>query len=105
MKKASISILKAHLSRYVDAVKSGEEIIVTERGRPVARLSGLDPSAHPEGRTALLVREGRMRGPTAAATAAGTAAAATTATTHGSGPRDPEGRSLAFLLEERAEGR
>lgn len=94
MKKASISILKAHLSRYVDAVKSGEEIIVTERGRPVARLSGLDPSAHPEGRTALLVREGRMRGPGGGAPPP-----------DGGGPRDPDGRSLAFLLEERAEGR
>jgi prevent-host-death family protein len=32
MMKASISILKARLSRYVDAVESGEDVIVTELG-------------------------------------------------------------------------
>lgn len=102
MKKASISILKAHLSRYLDAVKSGEEVIVTERGRPVARLSGLDPAREPEGRVALLIREGRMRPPTRPG-AAGELLA------HAAGPAplvvDPTGRSLAALLEERAEGR
>jgi prevent-host-death family protein len=30
--------LRAHLSRYVAQVKEGEEIVVTEHGRPVARL-------------------------------------------------------------------
>lgn len=100
MKKASISILKAHLSRYVDAVKSGEEVIVTERGRPVARLSALDPGAHPDGRTAQLVREGRMKAP------AGPGSGPRTQDSADSGlPTDPQGRSLALLLEERAEGR
>jgi len=96
MNKASISILKAHLSRYLDAVKSGEEVIVTERGRPVARLIGVDSKGTPTGRTARLVREGRMRAPT------------------GPTPRqlgiepvstDPRGRSLELLLQERDEGR
>jgi len=102
MKKASISILKAHLSRYVDAVKSGEEVIVTERGRPVARLSGLDPARDPSGRVALLVREGRMRPPSRAG-----AVAELLAQTGSPGRpvADPTGRSLAALLEERAEGR
>jgi len=94
MKRASITILKAHLSRYVDAVKSGEEIIVTERGKPVARLTGLDRASHTDGRTVQLVREGRMRAPAGAGTPQA-----------GAGPLDPEGRSLALLLEERAEGR
>jgi prevent-host-death family protein len=31
--------LRAHLSRYLKRVAAGEEIVVTERGRPVARLS------------------------------------------------------------------
>lgn len=30
--------LRAHLSRYVERVKDGEEIVVTEHGRPVARI-------------------------------------------------------------------
>ncbi|QNK80065.1 type II toxin-antitoxin system Phd/YefM family antitoxin [Nakamurella sp. PAMC28650] len=31
--------LKNHLSAYLDLVKSGQEILVTEHGRPIARLS------------------------------------------------------------------
>lgn len=96
MRKASISILKAHLSQYLDAVKSGEEVIVTDRGRPVARLTSVGHERGPEGRAAQLVREGRMRPPVAASSR--------------SEPPDPVaadplGRSLAVLLEERAEGR
>jgi len=34
--------LKNGLSRYLDRVQAGEEVIVTDRGRPVARLSALD---------------------------------------------------------------
>jgi len=96
MKKASISILKAHLSQYLDAVKSGEEVIVTERGRPVARLTRLDPETAPEGRAAELVREGRMRAPTHSAPLRGEVEPVAS---------DPTGRSLEILLEERTEGR
>jgi prevent-host-death family protein len=35
---ASVSELKAKLSEYLARGKAGEEIIVIERGRPVARL-------------------------------------------------------------------
>lgn len=98
MKKASISILKARLSQYLDAVKSGEEVIVTERGRPVARLVGLDVEDTPEGRTARLIREGRMRAPLERGSAADVL-------TWDDVPADPEGRSLDAILEERTEGR
>ena len=37
--------LKNNLSRYLDRVEDGEEVIVTDRGRPVARLSAVDRSA------------------------------------------------------------
>ena len=30
--------LRQNLSRYLDAVKAGEDLVVTEHGRPVARL-------------------------------------------------------------------
>ena len=30
--------LRDHLSRWLDEVKAGRELIVTERGRPVARI-------------------------------------------------------------------
>jgi prevent-host-death family protein len=52
--------LKNNLSRYLDRVQRGEEIIVTERGRPVARLSSLD---HPSDRLAALVASGAVRPP------------------------------------------
>jgi len=35
---AAVAELKAQLSRYLSRVKAGEEILVTERGVPVARL-------------------------------------------------------------------
>jgi prevent-host-death family protein len=95
MRKASVSILKAHLSQYLAAVKAGEEVIVTEHGRPVARLSGIGPSGAREGRVAELVREGRLRPPITVGKAA----------TPEPVPADPRGRSLELLLEERVEGR
>ncbi len=39
MKKvAKVSELKASLSKYLAKVKAGEEVVVTERGKPVAKL-------------------------------------------------------------------
>lgn len=38
MKKAAISEIKVSLSEYLAKVKKGEEIIVTERGHPVAKI-------------------------------------------------------------------
>ncbi len=36
--------LKNNLSRYLDRVREGEDVIVTDRGKPVARLSAIDHS-------------------------------------------------------------
>jgi antitoxin (DNA-binding transcriptional repressor) of toxin-antitoxin stability system len=38
MHTAGIKDIKNNLSRYLARVKSGEEILVTERGRPIARI-------------------------------------------------------------------
>lgn len=38
MSKAGIAALKARLSEFLARVRSGEEVVVTDRGRPVARL-------------------------------------------------------------------
>ena len=35
--------MKNHLSAYLDRVREGEEIVITDRGRPVARLTSVDP--------------------------------------------------------------
>ena len=37
--EVGIRELRAHLSRYLDQVREGEEIVVTDRGKPIARIS------------------------------------------------------------------
>ena len=96
MTTASISILKTHLSHYLDAVKSGEVVIVTERGRPIARLAPLDHTTEPAGRVAQLIREGRMGAPSKPGSAV---------PAEGRGVKDPDGRGLAILLEDRSTSR
>jgi len=44
MKAAKVSELKAGLSKYLARVKRGEEVVVTERGKPVAKLVPLSSS-------------------------------------------------------------
>ena len=39
MKTTTVSKLKASLSKYLRSVKAGEEILITKRGRPVAKLT------------------------------------------------------------------
>ncbi len=45
MRTATVSKLKMSLSAYLRQVKEGEEVIITEHGRPIARLL---PLAMPE---------------------------------------------------------
>ena len=52
--------LKNNLSRYLDKVSEGHEVVVTERGRPVARLLRIDA---PTDRLADLVAAGLVRPP------------------------------------------
>ena len=42
MKTAAVSELKASISEYLSKVKAGEEVLVTERGKPIAKLIPLD---------------------------------------------------------------
>ncbi|HUS93360.1 MAG TPA: type II toxin-antitoxin system prevent-host-death family antitoxin [Phycisphaerae bacterium] len=50
MTSVEMSELQDHLPRYLAAVKDGEEVIVTDAGRPVARLTGLPVPAPGEER-------------------------------------------------------
>jgi prevent-host-death family protein len=52
--------LKNQLSRYLSRVQEGEDVIVTERGRPIARLSAIDL---PSDRLAALIASGAVRAP------------------------------------------
>lgn len=96
MKQASIASLKARLSEYLDAVRSGEEIIVTDRGKPVARLMPIGDPERLDARLAELVRTGRMRPPEAPLP---------TDFWKRPRPKDPDGTVLSALLEEREESR
>ena len=57
----SVSALRAELRQWIEAARAGEDVVITERGIPVARLSGIEaadlltpasvprPSARPAG--------------------------------------------------------
>lgn len=42
MKTVAISKLKASLSEFLTKVKKGEEVLITERGKPIAKIIPLD---------------------------------------------------------------
>ena len=58
MRTATVSKLKMSLSAYLRQVKEGEEVIITEHGRPIARLL---PLAMPESVTEHLRKYGNAR--------------------------------------------
>ncbi|HET9969779.1 MAG TPA: type II toxin-antitoxin system prevent-host-death family antitoxin [Streptosporangiaceae bacterium] len=41
----AVSELRAHLSDYLDRARAGDEVVITDRGVPVARLLGLTADA------------------------------------------------------------
>ncbi|MEQ1566101.1 MAG: type II toxin-antitoxin system Phd/YefM family antitoxin [Myxococcota bacterium] len=43
MDPVSVYDAKTHLSRLLDAVEAGEEVVITRNGRPVARLVAAAP--------------------------------------------------------------
>lgn len=43
MEKISVADTKAHLSELLVRVEEGEDIVITRRGKPVARLSPVHP--------------------------------------------------------------
>jgi prevent-host-death family protein len=95
MKQVSIADLKARLSEYIAFAKSGEEVVITDRGRPVARIAPLKGGVARDAHLDQLVRSGAVRVPERRL------------------PRDfsrsglvPDrtGALLDALLEERAEG-
>jgi prevent-host-death family protein len=93
--RASVAEVKARLSEYVARARAGEETIITDRGRPVAKLAPLSGTAEEEGRVAELVRGGLARAP---------GAPFDHQLLRAGRPADAEGRSLALVLGERAEG-
>ena len=96
MPTAAVSDLKARLSEYLKRVKGGAEILITDRGKPVARLVPLSRARVTTEALAQMEKQGLIK--------------------IWSGkmpkdfwsmprPRDPDGAVLGALLEERNEGR
>ena len=40
--EVAVSALRAELRQWIEAARSGEEVVITERGIPVARLTGIE---------------------------------------------------------------
>jgi prevent-host-death family protein len=93
--RVSIGRLKARLSAYLDRTRAGESVVVTDRGRPIARLTPVGGEVALEGRAAELERAGLARTPRRPFDRALLTALR---------PGDSAGRSLEAVLEERAEG-
>lgn len=60
MEIAGVTEVKARLSEYLRRVRGGEEVVVTDRGRPVARIV---PVIDRDGHLAELERRGLIRAP------------------------------------------
>jgi len=63
VKTVSISTLKASLSEFLDVVRKGHEVIITDRGRPVARLLPVEGDTARDELRARLIREGVLSPP------------------------------------------
>jgi prevent-host-death family protein len=93
MKITGIKELRSSLTATLERVKAGEEILVTERGEPIARLV---PIESPEQVLARKIRSGAIRPPLRPMDRARVEELFNM-------PRleDPEGLLIRFLLEER----
>ena len=60
MKTAGVADLKAHLSRYLERVKAGHEVTITERGLPIAKLVPFERAGEARSRRDRLVRAGLL---------------------------------------------
>ncbi len=95
MKPVGVAKLKAHLSRYLGHVMNGQEVIVTERGLPVAKIVPLR-AEWLDSRRERLARPGLLQ--------LGSGRISPMLLKPPKGPRRGFG-VLKALLEERAEGR
>jgi len=92
--RANVVQVKARLSEYLRQVKGGAEVVITERGIPIARIVPLAPGEKRATREGRLVRAGVLRPASGKRKALGM-------------PRLKRGAGaavLAELLAERSEG-
>ena len=95
MKTAAVSKLKANLRKCLNQVKAGNEVLITDRGKPVARLVPVSRTREGKESLAKMEKQGLIR--------------------LGSGklpkrfwslprPQDPEGLVRKALMDERNSG-
>ena len=96
MTPATGSKLKASLSEYRRRVKAGEEVLVSERGRPIAKLVPVTGEDTLPDHLAEMARQGLARVGSRRLSRAFWSLPR---------PKDPKGRVLQALLEEREQGR
>ena len=94
MKTAAVSELKARLSQYLNRVKAGQEVLITDRGNPVARLVPIsrvrrDTMVDMERRGLIKIGSGKLPKDFWLIPK----------------PKDPGGSVLRALIEEREKGR
>ena len=99
MKRVGVAELKASLSKYLSMVKDGEELVVTDHGKPVARLVPAAPIDDLPAHIAEMARRGEITLPKKRATPEFWEEFFKMPR-----PGDPEGLVLKALLEEREEG-
>ena len=97
MKTVAISKLKASLSKFLAMVKAGEEVLVTDRGKPVARISPVQGNESMRSSGVIALEK------------AGSARIGTGSIPDAfwklSRPVDKKSSALKALLDERSEGR
>jgi prevent-host-death family protein len=97
MKTTNVTTLKARLSEYLRLVKRGSEVVILERGQPIARLVPARGADAMDAHRAELIRLGILRPGRGPAPARFGKVAPKL--------KDPEGLALKAVLEEREHGR
>ena len=97
MNTAGVAELKARLAKYLKQVKSGNEILITERGSPVAKLVPIDATQKRDDRRRRLAAGGLLK--------LGKRRMPKSLLVPPKGPVDIGADVLSALLSERDEGR
>ncbi len=97
MKSATITQAKNGLSALLDLVRAGQTVVITDRGRPVARLEPAVSADDAEGRLLRLERSGTLR--------VGSAAPPVGLARRPAPRAKPGASAVAALLEERRASR
>jgi prevent-host-death family protein len=97
MKTVGVAQLKAHLSQFLGHVKTGQEVVITERGLPVAKIVPLRATEARESRRERLAKAGLLQ--------LGSGRVRASLLRPPKGPVEVGAGVLGALLAEREEGR